>query len=449
MKYLLDSNICIRYLNQRSQSIIDKMESTSPDDIVVCSIVKAEMYFGAKRSQKPVKTRAEQDAFLVLFQSLPFDDAAAEIYSNIRADLAARGTPIGPNDLMIAAIAIANNLILITHNTREFSRVTGLSFEDWEEVRMKIGIVGTGFVGATAAYALVMRGVGREIVLVDKNTKRAEAEADDILHAVPFAHPMEIFAGDYIDLAGCSVVIMAAGVNQKPGETRMELLSRNASVFRDVIPQIISHAPDSVIVVATNPVDVMTHYSAGLAAEQGWAAGRVFGSGTTLDTARFRSLLSRQFGIDSAHIHASVIGEHGDSEVLAWSMVSVGGIPLEDFITERHIHFDQVLRDEIDHQVRHAAYHIIEGKGATYYGIGSALARIVDVILHDQRAILTVCAPEIEVAGVRDVTVALPRLVGGKGVMERLPLPINALEQEKLQRSAAIVRQAIDLLEQA
>ncbi|MBI1259793.1 MAG: L-lactate dehydrogenase [Chloroflexi bacterium] len=314
---------------------------------------------------------------------------------------------------------------------------------------MKIGIVGTGFVGATAAYALVMRGVGREIILVDKNTKRAEAEADDILHAVPFAHPMEIFAGDYVDLDGCSVVIMAAGVNQKPGETRMELLSRNAAVFREVIPQIISHAPDSVIVVATNPVDVMTHYSAGLAAEHNWEAGRVFGSGTTLDTARFRSLLSRQFGIDSAHVHASVIGEHGDSEVLAWSMVSIGGIPLEDFIAERHLHFDQVLRDEIDQQVRRAAYHIIEGKGATYYGIGSALARIVDVILHDQRAILTVCAPETEVAGVRDVTVALPRLVGGKGVLERLPLPINAVESEKLQHSASVVRQAIDLLEQA
>ncbi|MEO8392135.1 MAG: L-lactate dehydrogenase [Chloroflexota bacterium] len=314
---------------------------------------------------------------------------------------------------------------------------------------MKIGVVGTGFVGATAAYALVMRGVGREIVMVDKNSKRAEAEADDILHAVPFAHPMEIYAGDYIDLAGCSVVIMAAGVNQKPGETRMELLSRNAAVFRDVIPQIITHAPDSVIVVATNPVDVMTHYSAGLAAEHGWEAGRVFGSGTTLDTARFRSLLSRQFGIDSTHIHASVIGEHGDSEVLVWSMVSVGGIPLEEFIAERHLSFDQVRRDEIDLQVRRAAYHIIEGKGATYYGIGSALARIVDVILHDQRAILTVCAPEMEVVGVQNVTVALPRLVGGKGVIERLPLPINPAEMEKLRHSASIVRQAIDLLEQA
>ena len=200
---------------------------------------------------------------------------------------------------------------------------------------MKIGIVGTGFVGSTAAYALVMRGVGREIVMVDKNVKRAEAEADDILHAVPFAHPIEIYAGDYDALWGCSVVIMAAGVNQKPGETRMELLGRNAAVFRDVIPQIVMHAPDSVIVVATNPVDVMTHYTARIAAERGWQAGRVFGSGTTLDTARFRALLGRSLGVDSVHIHAYVVGEHGDSEVLPWSLVSVGGIPLDELIAER------------------------------------------------------------------------------------------------------------------
>jgi L-lactate dehydrogenase len=314
---------------------------------------------------------------------------------------------------------------------------------------MKIGVVGTGFVGSTAAYALVMRGVGREIVLVDKNTKRAEAEADDILHAVPFAHPIEISAGDYTDLAGCRVVIMAAGVNQKPGETRLALLSRNAGVFRDVIPQIVTHAPDSVIVVATNPVDVMTHYTAGIAAEHGWEPGRVLGSGTTLDTARFRALLGRSLGVDSQHIHAYVVGEHGDSEVLVWSRVSIGGIPLDEFISAGHDGFDQAARDSIDQQVRRAAYHIIEGKGATYYGIGSALARIADAILHDQNAILSVCAPEAEVAGVKDVTVSLPRLVSGEGVIERLPLPLNAAEMEKLQRSVTVVRQAIDNLDKA
>jgi L-lactate dehydrogenase len=175
----------------------------------------------------------------------------------------------------------------------------------------------------------------------------------------------------------------------------------------------------------------------------------VLGSGTTLDTARFRALLGRHLGVDSQHIHAYVVGEHGDSEVLAWSPVGIGGIPLEDFMGAGHKTIDQAMRESIDQQVRRAAYHIIEGKGATYYGIGSALARIVDVILHDQSAILTVCTPEADVAGVKDVTVSLPRLVSGEGVIERLPLPLDGTEMEKLQRSASIVRQAIDTLDKA
>src|SRR3954469_21129187 len=159
---------------------------------------------------------------------------------------------------------------------------------------MKVGIVGSGFVGATAGYALVMQGVGREIVLVDKNTARASAEADDIRHAVPFAHPLDICAGEYADLSGCNVVILCAGVGQKPGETRLQLLQRNAQVFREVVPAVLKHAPDAVLVVASNPVDVMTHLAARFAVECGVAAGRVLGSGTTLDTARFRSLLGKR-----------------------------------------------------------------------------------------------------------------------------------------------------------
>lgn len=312
---------------------------------------------------------------------------------------------------------------------------------------MKIGIVGSGLVGATAAYALLMGGTGREIVLVDKNMARAQADADDLFHAVPFAHPMQITASDYEGLSGCRVVIMAAGVNQKPGETRLELLSRNKAVFEEVIPQILDHAPNAVIVVATNPVDVMTHLTAQIARARGLAASRVLGSGTTLDTARFRALVGRELGVDSRHIHAYVVGEHGDSEVLVWSSVSVGGIPLEDFCKHHPSGICSDDRDEIDSRVRNAAYNIIQGKGATYYGIGSALARIVDVILHDQRAILTVCAPTDDVAGVRDVTVALPRLVGGDGVLELFPLPLDADEEAKLARSAGIVKQAIESLD--
>src|SRR5262249_52588633 len=178
---------------------------------------------------------------------------------------------------------------------------------------MKVGIVGSGFVGATAGYALVMQGVGREIVLVDKNAARAAAEADDIRHAVPFAHPLDVRAGGYEDLAGCRAVVLSAGVGQKPGETRLQLLRGNAQVFREVVPAVLAQAPDAVLVVATNPVDVMTHLAARFAAACGVSAGRVIGSGTTLDTARFRSLLGAHCGVDPHHVHAHVIGEHGDS----------------------------------------------------------------------------------------------------------------------------------------
>lgn len=315
---------------------------------------------------------------------------------------------------------------------------------------MKIGIVGTGFVGATAAYALVMQGIGREIVLIDKNAARAEAEANDIFHAVPFANPLNIWAGGYPDLIHSRVIILAAGVNQQPGETRLQLLARNAKIFGEVVPEILRYAPDAVLVVATNPVDIMTHLTAQFAAQQGVPSSRVIGSGTTLDTARFRVLLGRFLGVDAQHVHGYVVGEHGDSEVLTWSLVTVGGIPLQEFCERRGITLDATIKQQIDEQVRRAAYHIISGKQATYYGIGSALARIVDVILSDQRSILSVCTPVDEVVGVRDVTLALPHLLGGSGVIETLSLPLSLSddEEEQLRKSAMVIRTAIESLGQ-
>src|SRR5436190_8220379 len=293
---------------------------------------------------------------------------------------------------------------------------------------MKVGIVGSGFVGATAGYALVMKGVGREIVLVDKNAARAAAEADDLRHAVPFAHPLEVRDGGYADLVDCKVVVICAGVGQKPGESRLQLLQRNSQVFADVVPSVLKHAPEAVLVVASNPVDVMTHLAARFAEKCGVPAGRVLGSGTTLDTARFRSLVGGHCGVDPHHVHAYVIGEHGDSEVLTWSLATIGGMPLEAFARLRGIDLSEPVRKSIDGKVRGAAYTIIGDKGATYYGIGSALARIVDVILHDQRAVMTVGVPTADVVGVRNVTIALPRLVGGQGVLETFSLPLNQEE---------------------
>lgn len=311
---------------------------------------------------------------------------------------------------------------------------------------MKIGIVGSGLVGSTAAYAMVMRGVGREVILLDLNKDRAQAEADDIFHAVPFAHALNVHAGDYPELAGARVVVITAGVNQRPGESRLELLGRNAKVFQSVVPQILQHAPDAILVVATNPVDVMTHLTAHFASEHGLPSSRVIGTGTTLDTARFRVLLGQHLGIDSQHIHAYVLGEHGDSEVLTWSMVSVGGIPLEDFCRLQQAAVCEEDKDEIDEQVRRAAYHIIHGKGATYYGVASAIARITEVILRDQRSILTVCTPTEEIAGVKNVTVSLPHLVGGQGIIDTLHPALSQAEGEALTASARIIRNVIDSL---
>ena len=312
---------------------------------------------------------------------------------------------------------------------------------------MKIGIAGSGLVGSTAAYALVMEGIGRHIVLVDKNEARAQAEADDILHAVPFAHPLQVSAGEYHDLAGSQVVIITAGVNQRPGESRLQLLERNAAVFREVVPQVLTYAPEAVLVVATNPVDVMTYLAVRYAAEFGVPSRRVIGSGTTLDTARFRTLLGAHFGVDPHHVHGYVVGEHGDSEVLTWSLVTVGGMPLDEFCRLRQINLDPAARQEIDQRVRRAAYSIIAGKGATYYGIGSALARIVEVILQDQRAILTVCTPARDVFGVCDATVSLPHLLGGSGILASFPLTLDQNEQALLRASAQVVCNAIASLD--
>jgi L-lactate dehydrogenase len=312
---------------------------------------------------------------------------------------------------------------------------------------MKIGMVGCGMVGSSSAYALVMSGVGREIVLVDLNRARAEAEANDLFHAVPFAHPLTVRAGDYPDLAGARVVVIAGGVAQKPGETRLQLLQRNAEVFRQIVPSVLRHAPEAVLLVVSNPVDIMTLLAAHFAREFDVPTTRVIGSGTTLDTARFRALLGRRFGVDPHHVHAYVIGEHGDSEVLTWSLAAIAGTRIEEFARMRGGEvLTEAERREIDEKVRRAAYHIIAGKGATYYGIGSAVARIVDVLLHDQRAILTICSRIENVPGCEGVTLALPHLVGGQGAMATIPLPLDATEQEGLRRSAGILREAIESL---
>jgi L-lactate dehydrogenase len=260
---------------------------------------------------------------------------------------------------------------------------------------------------------------------------------------------LTVRAGNYSDLGESRVVVIAAGVAQKPGETRLELLQRNASVFAQVVPSILKHAPDTVLVVVSNPVDIMTHLAAHFAARSGVPSARVIGSGTMLDTARFRTLLGRHFDVDPQHVHAYVVGEHGDSEVLTWSQASIAGMSLDDFVEIHGTPLSTAKRQQMDEQVRRAAYHIIAGKGSTYYGIGSAVSRLLDVLLHDQRAILTICSRITAASEYRDVTFSLPHLVGGAGALAAIQLPLDEAEQEGLRNSASILRKATDSLQLA
>ncbi|MFD2175029.1 L-lactate dehydrogenase [Rhodobacter lacus] len=304
---------------------------------------------------------------------------------------------------------------------------------------MKVGIVGAGMVGSAAGFAIVMRGVASEVVFVDRNAALAQAQREDIHHAVPFAQSCKLGAGGYESLQGAGVVILAAGVAQKPGESRLSLLSRNAEVFSEVISQVRTYAPDAILIVASNPVDIMTEVAqraSGLPPE------RVIGTGTLLDSARFRALLAGHLGIAAHSVHGFVLGEHGDSEVLAWSSARVGAEPLDRIAAQLGVDITESVRAKIDEGVRRAAYRIIEGKGATWYGIGAGLARLVLAIRDDQRAVLTLSVRTPHVAGVDDVAVSLPRVVGAAGVVSTLIPSLDPPEWEALHRSTALLKES-------
>jgi L-lactate dehydrogenase len=308
---------------------------------------------------------------------------------------------------------------------------------------MKVGIVGAGMVGSAAGYALALLGTVREVVLVDRDAALALAQAQDIAHAVPFASATQVGAGGYDRLDGADVVILAAGVSQKPGETRLELLGRNAEVFRAIVGEVLRVAPDAILLVATNPVDIMTDVATRLS---GLPPERVIGSGTILDTARFRSLLGVHLGIAPQSVHAYVLGEHGDSEVLAWSAARAGSVPIRAFAAQVGAALTDEVVARIDDGVRNAAYTIIEGKGATWYGIGAGLARIVRAILRDEQAVLSVSILTPEVEGVRDVALSVPRVVGRAGVTAALFPELDRAEHEALRRSAELLKATADAL---
>jgi L-lactate dehydrogenase len=299
---------------------------------------------------------------------------------------------------------------------------------------LKVGIVGTGFVGATAGYALLTRGTASDLVFIDRDEKRALGEAMDVLHAAPFSHPVRVRAGDFADLRDARIVIVAAGANQKPGETRLDLVQKNAAVIRDVVPQIVRHAPDTILLMATNPVDVLTHVAW---ESSGLPPTRVIGSGTTLDTARLRALVGQRATVSPKNVHGYVLGEHGDSEVVAWSTVMIAGLMVADFFEQRGMEWSVAIESEISAQVRGAAYRIIEGKGATYYGVASALAHVCRVIGSDQNAVLTVAQSDGEVA------YSLPRILAASGVVATLDVRLSDQEHRDLTSSAQLIRARI------
>ncbi len=308
---------------------------------------------------------------------------------------------------------------------------------------MKVGIIGTGQVGAACAFACVLRGVGTQLILVDHNPALARAQAEDILHATPFGHSIPVHHGKIADLEGCAIVMIAAGVPQAdPNENRLDLLARNAQVFAEIIPQVLNAAPDAILLIASNPVDVMTHMALEVARKSGFDdPSRIIGSGTILDTARFRTLIAARLSVSSHSVHAYVLGEHGDSEVLLWSDINIGAVPLEAFCEQLDCTLTVDDIENIDQGVRRAAYHIIDGKGATWFGIGAGMARIAQAILSDERALLTVSGATPNFAD-GPVTFSIPRMVGAKGIIESVTPPVSTQEMAELKRSADIIRTA-------
>ncbi len=301
----------------------------------------------------------------------------------------------------------------------------------------KVAIIGCGFVGSSTAFALMESGLFSEIVLIDVDHSRAEGEAMDISHGVPFVKPMKIYAGDYDDIVDASIIIITAGAAQKPGETRLQLVQKNVAIFKSIIPEISKRKCEGVLLIVSNPVDILTYVAQKLS---GFPVNRVIGSGTVLDTARLKSMLSEHLDVDSRTVHAFIIGEHGDSELAAWSSAAVSGVPLSKFCEMRgHFNHDESER-HIQEMVKNSAYEIIERKKATYYGVAMAVRRICEVIARDEKSILSVSSLMEGQYGLKDICLSMPTIVGADGVEEKVPISLDEDEITKLMASAQALK---------
>lgn len=308
----------------------------------------------------------------------------------------------------------------------------------------KVVMIGCGFVGSASVFSLMQSGLFSEIAMIDVDKEKAEGEAMDISHGIPFAKHMKVCAGSYEDVTDASIVIITAGANQKPNETRLDLVHKNVGIFKQIIPEITKRNFQGILLIVTNPVDILTHVAQKLS---GLPEERVIGSGTVLDTARLKYSLGEHLGVDSRSVHAFIIGEHGDSEIAAWSSANISGIPLDDFCEMRGHYHHEVATEAIAEKVKNSAYDIIQRKNATYYGVAMAVKRICEVIVRDEKSILPVSTMLHGEHGINDVVLSMPCIVGKEGIETKVPIVLDEEEKERLRESANILRGIMETIE--
>lgn len=307
----------------------------------------------------------------------------------------------------------------------------------------KAVIIGCGFVGAATAFTLMQSRLFSEMVLIDANFEKADGEAKDISHGIPFAGQMKIYAGNYEDTADASIIIVTAGANQKPNETRLDLVNKNVDIYKSIIPEIVKYSFRGILLIVSNPVDILTYAAVKLS---GFPKNRVIGSGTVLDTARLKYALSEHLGVDSHSIHSFIIGEHGDSEIAAWSSINVSGIPLNNFCEMRgHFNHEEAMQ-QIAENVKNSAYDIISKKQATYYGIAMSVKRICECIVRDEKSILPVSSVIHGRYGIEDIALSMPAIVGIDGIETHVPIALNEKEKNKLHNSAKVLKETAQML---
>ena len=304
----------------------------------------------------------------------------------------------------------------------------------------KVAMIGCGFVGSASSFALMQSGLFSEMVMIDADKEKAEGEALDISHGVPFARPMKIYAGDYDDIIDASVIIITAGANQKPGETRLDLVRKNISIFKTIIPEIKKRNCQGILLVVANPVDILTYTAIKLS---GFPENRVIGSGTVLDTARLKEKLGNHLEVDSRSVHAFIIGEHGDSEIAAWSCANVSGIAINDFCEMRGHYDHRKTMEQIATDVKNSAYEIIAKKHATCYGIAMSVRRICEAIVRDEKSILPISSMMHGEYGLEDVVLSMPAVIGKNGMETKVPLDLNYEEVTNLQTSAKALHKVL------